>query len=180
MKRTGNRSLLLYSLLPLVIYEMIFVLFVVYYSQQDITWFRAAYIGTCIAFIISFIKILITYRNWQHAVPGKLSQTVGLVCYFTSLVVYILCLFILVEGWNNPISPPIIIFILLSIPPVIEFIIFLSVDKSWEMVTPLQVCVNNSSNRITNTHKGPIEKLNCINFEWFFKLKVDLLYVYII
>ena len=129
MKRLNNHSSLVYTLVPLVIYEIIFVLFVVYYSQQDIYWFRSAYIGNCVAFVISFIKILVTYRNWQHEAPGKLSHTAGLVCYFTSLVVYILCLFILAEGWNNPVSPPIIIFILLSIPPVIEFIIFLSADS---------------------------------------------------
>lgn len=129
MKRANNHSYLVYSLLPLVIYEIIFVLFVVYYSQQDITWFRLAYTGTCIAFVISFIKILLAYKNWRHDGPDKLSHTVNLICYFTSLLVYIFCLFILAEGWNNPVSPPIIIFILLSIPPVIEFIIFLSVNR---------------------------------------------------
>lgn len=129
MRQNNGRSALVYSLLPLVIYEIVFVLFVVYYSQEDITWFRAAYAGTCIAFIIAFVKILVSYKMWQRVYPGNNIHTVALVCCFASLVAYIFCLFILAEGWTNPFTPPIIIFILLSIPPVIEFIIFLLLDK---------------------------------------------------
>lgn len=129
MKQNNSRSSLVYSLLPLVIYEIVFVLFVVYYSQQDIAWFRVAYSGTCIAFIIAFVKIIASYRIWQRVYPGNSTHTVGLVCCFASLVAYIFCLFILAESWAKPFSPPIIIFILLSIPPVIEFIIFLLLEK---------------------------------------------------
>ena len=129
MKVNKGRSTLVYSLLPLVIYEIVFVLFVVYYSQQDITWFRIAYSGTCIAFLIAIIRIFAFYRLWQQAYPVNNIHTVSLVCCFASLVAYIFCLFILAEGWTNPFSPPIIVFVLLSIPPVIELIIFLLLEK---------------------------------------------------
>lgn len=128
MKRNNSNSSLVYFITPLIIYETAFVLFVIYYAQPNAIWFRIAYIATCASFIAALTKTLACYKRWQNTFASKRNHTICLMAYFTSFIVYLLCLFILAGQWTVPVVPSSIIFILLSIPPVMEFIIFLAIE----------------------------------------------------
>lgn len=128
MKQNNSHSSLIYFITPLIIYETAFVFFVIYYAQHNTIWFRIAYIATGASFIAAFTKTLACYKRWQNTFASKKSHTICLMAYFTSFTVYLLCLFILFEQWTIPASPSSVIFIFLSIPPVMEFIIFLAIE----------------------------------------------------
>jgi hypothetical protein len=121
-----SRSSLIYFILPLLVYEIAFAGFVIYYSQQNSSWFRLTYVFICAAFIVAFIKILSCYRKWENAyATDRRTYIISLLAYFTNFIVYLFSLFIQAEQWNSLRPPPTIIFVLLAIPPLLEFIIFL-------------------------------------------------------
>ncbi|MET0393353.1 MAG: hypothetical protein ABW019_09440, partial [Chitinophagaceae bacterium] len=119
-------STLIGFILPLVLYEITFALFVVYYSRQDASSFRITYLAMCIAFITSFIRIVSCYRKWGNAyATDRKVYFASLLSYFTSFIVYLFSLFIQTHQWNELATPSLLVLILLGIPPLLEFIIFL-------------------------------------------------------
>ena len=119
-------STLVGIILPLVVYEITFALFVIYYSRQDASSFRITYLAMCIAFITSFIRIVSCYRKWGNAyATDRKLYFVSLLSCFTSFIVYLFSLFIQTHQWNEPAVPSLLVLVLLSIPPLLEFIIFL-------------------------------------------------------
>lgn len=124
-----NHSSLIDFILPLVIYEITFALFVVFNAQQDRYWFKIAYISMGISFITALVKAFACYKKWHRVFTiNKNAFLTCLVFYFISLVAYLVCIFQQAGQWYVPASPPAFIFILLSVPPVIEFVIYLSLD----------------------------------------------------
>jgi hypothetical protein len=124
-----NHSSLIDFIFPLVVYEITFALYIVFHSQQDRYWFKIAYISMGISFIIALVKTFACYKKWHQVF--SLDRKAYLSClsfYFVSLLAYLICIFHQADQWYVPASPPVFIFVLLSIPPVIEFIIFLSLD----------------------------------------------------
>lgn len=128
-KNKHNYSSLIYFIGPLIIYEITFAFFILYYSQQTGDWFRVSYLLICVAFIVAFVRILACFKKWEHSyATDRKAYIICLLSYFTNSVIYLFCLFIQADQWNQPQSPPSILFILLSIPLLLEFILFLAVD----------------------------------------------------
>jgi hypothetical protein len=93
-----------------------------------------AFLFNCIALITSILKTIACYQHWERDYPVDGKKYVAcLLSYVTSFIIYLLCLFLLASRSDNPGLPHNTLFVFLSIPPVMEFIIFLAIDhrKKW-------------------------------------------------
>lgn len=135
-KNKNNYSSLIYFIGPLIVYEIAFVIFILYYSRQNSNWFRISYLLIGIAFIVAFFRILGCFKKWEHSyASNRKAYIICLLSYFTNSVLYIFCLFIQADQWRSLQQPPSLLFILLAVPMLIEFILFLAVDPGKKQET---------------------------------------------
>jgi hypothetical protein len=115
---------------PLIIYEITFTLFVIYYVQGGMIWFKISFLSIVISALVSFIKIFLSYRQW-NLLPGKNKKTgiPGLFSDFLFFALYLFCLLVQMDQWKMPFTPHFIIIPFLAAPPLIAFAFFLYTDS---------------------------------------------------
>jgi uncharacterized membrane protein len=113
----------------LIIYPITFALFVIYYIQQGMFWFKLSWLAIVVSAITAFIKILLSYKKRGVLPRGKQkANTLGIVLNFLFFAIYIFCLLVQIDQWNVPASPPLVVIPLLAIPLLISFALFLYAD----------------------------------------------------
>ena len=113
---------------PLIIYEITFAIFVIYYIQEGITWFKISFLSISISVLIAFFKILSDYRQWNTSGDNKKAYTISQFANLLYFSLYLFCLLVQADQWKVPFSPHLIIIPSLAIPPLIAFIEFLYSD----------------------------------------------------
>src|ERR1700740_3559179 len=117
---------LIFRLAPLIVYEISFSFFVIYYIQGGMIWFKISFIAIAVSFITSVVNILSGYVQSNEPVAGnKRIDTIGLFFNFFFLALYLFCLLVQVDQWGGPLSPRLIVIPFLSAPPLIAFAMFL-------------------------------------------------------
>ena len=128
MENPGNKNIAFSAATAtLIIYEITFTLFVIYYVQGGLTWFRISFMSIAISVFIAFIKTFRDYRQWNaSSAPNK--KTISLLADFLFFALYLFCLLVQADQWKAPFLPNLIIIPFLAIPPLAAFIEFLYSD----------------------------------------------------
>ena len=113
---------------PLIVYEITFTIFVIYYIQQGSTWFKISSGAIIVAAITAFVKILIGYRKWNAEGDNKKKYILILVVNFLFFVLYLFCLLVQLSQGRVQGTPPLFFIPLLAIPPFVSFAMFLYAD----------------------------------------------------
>jgi hypothetical protein len=114
---------------PLIIYEITFTLFVIYYIQQGTAWFKISCLAIAVSVLTSCVKIFAGYKKWNASSGDhKKILTISLLVNLFFFALYLFCLLVQADQWKIPVSPPLIVIPLLSVPPLISFAAFLYSD----------------------------------------------------
>lgn len=131
MERAETKNTrLVFRIAPLVMYEITFSFFVIYYIQGGMTWFKISFVSIAVSFITSVAKIFSAYGQWNEPAGGnKKINTIGLFSNFFFLALYLFCLLVQADQWSGPLAPRIIVIPFLAAPPLIAFAMFLYSDS---------------------------------------------------
>jgi hypothetical protein len=113
---------------PLIVYEIAFGIFVIYYIQQGSTWFKVSSLAIAVAATTTFVKILIGYRKWNSSVNDKKKHILILVVSFLFFALYLFCLLVQLNQGRVKIAPPLFLIPLLAVPPFVSFAMLLYAD----------------------------------------------------
>lgn len=115
---------------PLIIYEITFALFVIYYIKGRIIWFKISFLAIVISGLTSLIKIFFSYYQWNiSAGENKKADTLSLFFNFLFFALYLFCLLVQGDQWKMAFSPHLIIIPSLAAPPLIAFAFYFFSDS---------------------------------------------------
>jgi hypothetical protein len=114
---------------PLIIYEITFTLFVIYYIRDEMIWFKLSFFSIVLSFLTSFGKILFSYRDISSESNKKINE-LGHFFNFIFFAVYLFCLLVQTDQSKLAFAPHLIIIPCLAIPPLAAFVLFLYSDSS--------------------------------------------------
>jgi hypothetical protein len=113
---------------PLIVYEITFALFVIYYIQQGTTWFTISSGAILLAAITALVNILIGYRKLNVAWNNK-KYFIILAVNFLFFALYLFCFLVQVNKGRVQVLPHFFFIPLLFIPPFVFFIMFLFAES---------------------------------------------------
>ncbi len=120
---------------PLLIYKSCFALYVVYYIQQDYVWFCIAYLAIAVATITALYSVYRSIISWDTivSVGGKKEKLFALLVNGFSLGIYSSCLAFEADQLHTFMSESSkLMLIILGLPAVFTFIVFLVADLRQE------------------------------------------------
>lgn len=123
----GKKASLIIRAGPLIIYEITFTLFVIYYIRDEIIWFKLSFFSIVLSFLTSFGKILFSYRDLSES-----NKKINELSYFLNFIffaVYLFCLLVQTDQSKLAFAPHLILIPFLAIPPLIAFVLFLYSDS---------------------------------------------------
>jgi hypothetical protein len=112
----------------LLIYQITFALFVIYYIQQGMLWFKISWLAIFVSALTAFTRIISGYKSGRLPGVKKKMYSISLAVNFIFFALYIFCLLVQLDQWRVPALPPLIVIPLLSVPLLISFASFLYTD----------------------------------------------------
>jgi 1,4-dihydroxy-2-naphthoate octaprenyltransferase len=114
---------------PLIVYEIAFALFVIYYIQQGALWYNISSLSVAVAAITALVIVLIDFRRWSSSAGTNKKHFRFLLFNLLFFALYLFCLLVLLNQVNARVSPPLFLIPLLAVPPFISFAAFLYDDS---------------------------------------------------
>jgi uncharacterized membrane protein len=112
----------------LLIYQITFALFVIYYIQQGMLWFKISWIAIVVSALTAFARIISGYKLNRLTGDNKKIFIISLLGNFLFFALYIFCMLVQKNQWKVLGSPPLVVIPLLAVPLLIAFASFLYTD----------------------------------------------------
>ena len=128
MKRSHHSPFRLFTF-PLVVYEITFALFVIYYIQPGSLWLSISLISIAVSVLIIFLRIISTYSKWSGVQgPHKKIFLVNLYINFLFFALYLFCFLAHLDQRKEADSPSLVFICLLAAPPLTMYALYLYFD----------------------------------------------------
>jgi uncharacterized membrane protein len=101
---------------PVAFYTATLVCYIVFNSNQDIFWFKVAWVANLSGIIMAAVAALPGFIDWLN-IPAKTrakrTGTFHLICNVTALLLFAGCFFMYKDKWNEP-APDVMTAILMT------------------------------------------------------------------
>lgn len=89
---------------PIAFYTATLVCYIVYNSNNNVFWFKVAYIANLAGIIMAVVAALPGFIDWLYIPSNTAAKKTGLfhlLCNVTALILYAACFFIQKDKWND-------------------------------------------------------------------------------